>query len=331
MPAKPKSAPELTNLVAQHGLAPFLNSTRTLVAVLDSGGAVISSNPAFEAIKQGAAGAVALREFLPPSAQPDFDKLFRGLSRERKASQAQLDFGPEKQPARYDCLFVPLEDGRLLLFGERVFTALDLPEKQQRLFEDHERMRAELEEVKRSLEKKETELQAVLAQAHEVSHTDLLTTLPNRRQIVADLQHQVIYAERYGTPLAVSMVDLDRFKQVNDTYGHSTGDAVLRAIALQLREHIRLPDMIGRYGGEEFLIILPHGTLKAAAEQAGRLCQQIRAAPIFSGQHVIPITVSIGIAQYNLHEDWRALLDRADQALYQAKNNGRDQWAVLEA
>jgi diguanylate cyclase (GGDEF)-like protein len=328
---KIKSTPELINLVAQYGLGPFLKSTRNLVVLLDSNGGVVSANQAFGALSQGAPEAGGLRDFLPPSAQPDFDKLFRRLGRERRPGQTQLDFGPEKQPARYDCLFVPLEDGRLLLFGERVFTALDLPEKQQRLLESHDRIRAELEEVKRTLGNKETELKAVLVQADEVSHTDLLTTLPNRRQIVADLQDQVIFSERSGKPLAVSMVDLDHFKLVNDTYGHQTGDNVLRAVATQLRDHIRHPDMIGRYGGEEFLILLPDGTLKAAAEQAGRLCQQIRAAPIFSGQHVIPITVSIGIAQYNPREDWRALLDRTDQALYQAKNNGRDQWAVLEA
>jgi diguanylate cyclase (GGDEF)-like protein len=332
LPSKPKARNELIDLVVRHGLEPFLATTRVLVILLDPNGEVITSNQAFEALKQGLPGARALREFLAPSAQPEFDRSFRALGRERKAGQAQLDFGPENQPGRYDCLFVPLGDGRLLLFGERVFTALDLPEKQQRLLESHERVRAELEKVKRTLGNKETELQAVLVQADEVSHTDLLTTLPNRRQIVADLQDQVIFSERNGKPLTISMVDLDHFKLVNDTYGHPTGDDVLRAVAVQLRDHIRLPDLIGRYGGEEFLILLPNGTLKAATEQAGRLCQQIRSAPIFSGQHAIPMTVSIGIAQFKPgEEDWRQLLDRADKALYQAKASGRDQWAIMQA
>ena len=101
---------------------------------------------------------------------------------------------------------------------------------------------------------------------------------------------------------------------------------------MQLRDHIRVPDLIGRYGGEEFLILLPNGTLKAATEQAGRLCQQIRSAPIFSGQHAVPMTVSIGIAHFKPGvDDWRKLLDRADQALYQAKAAGRDQWAIVDA
>lgn len=99
-----------------------------------------------------------------------------------------------------------------------------------------------------------------------------------------------------------------------------------------LRDHIRTPDMIGRYGGEEFLVILPSSDLKAASEQADRLCQQVRSAPILSGKHTVRSSISIGIAQYRVHEeDWRKLLKRADEALYQAKNKGRDRWAVSEA
>ena len=140
-----------------------------------------------------------------------------------------------------------------------------------------------------------------------------------------------MYSERYGTPLSISMLDLDHFKQVNDTHGHSSGDDVLRKVASELRDHIRQPDEIARYGGEEFLVILPNSSLKAACEQASRLCQQVRSTPLISGGIVIQMTISIGIAQLQLHnENWQKLLDRADQALLQAKQNGRDQWAVLE-
>ena len=317
MRTKLKSTSELIDLIAQHGLEPFLESTRTLAALLDSHGQAVASNAAFEA--------AAVNGFPTHDAHGEFSGLVQAAKVNRKATQAQVDIGPEGDHGRYDCLLIPLADGRLLFFGERVFTALDLPEKQRRLLESHERVRAELEAVKRTLGNKETELQAVLVQADEVSHTDALTTLPNRRQIVANMQDQVIYSERNGIPLTISMVDLDHFKLVNDTYGHPTGDDVLRAVAMQLRDHIRVPDLIGRYGGEEFLILLPNGTLKAATEQAGRLCQQIRSAPIFSGQHAVPMTVSIGIAQFKPGaDDWRKLLDRADQALYQAKAGGRN-------
>jgi diguanylate cyclase len=185
--------------------------------------------------------------------------------------------------------------------------------------------------MKQLLARKETELQAVIAQADEVSHTDALTFLPNRRQVMIDLQSAVEFSERYGTPLTISMLDVDFFKKVNDTYGHAAGDEVLRCLAKSFRNAIRHPDTIGRFGGEEFLIVLPHSTIKAAREQAARLCENIRSAPIVVGGKEVSVTVSIGIAQYKLHkEDWQALLNRADAALYKAKNNGRDQWMISE-
>ncbi len=213
----------------------------------------------------------------------------------------------------------------MLFFAEPVFAMAD-PALNQRQLE------TELKKTRRALENKKTELQAVLAQADEVAHTDALTFLPNRKLIIADLQRQVTYSDRYGTPLTISMIDLDHFKVVNDTYGHSVGDDVLKLIALQLRAHIREPDLIGRYGGEEFLVVLPHTSISDACEQATRLCQHVRSRPIVAHQHAIHMTISIGLAQYKIHEEkWQTLLNRADQALYQAKHNGRDQWAVIQA
>ena len=182
------------------------------------------------------------------------------------------------------------------------------------------------------MDRKQKEMKAVIAQADEVSHTDALTFLPNRKQIIADLQRQVTFSERYQEPLSISILDFDQFKNVNDTYGHSVGDDVLRFVALQLRDHVRSPDMVGRYGGEEFLVLLPNSTVKAAGEQAERLCEQVRSTPVISGKHVIYMTISLGIAQYRIdQENWEQLLNRADQALYQAKKNGRDRWAVIES
>jgi diguanylate cyclase (GGDEF)-like protein len=145
------------------------------------------------------------------------------------------------------------------------------------------------------------------------------------------LQREVIFSDRYGTPLAISMIDIDHFKSINDTYGHTVGDEVLQKLAGELRQHIRHPDTIGRYGGEEFLVILPHSMLQAAIQQAERLCRHIRSLMIKSNEAEISLTISIGIAQYKIHkEDWQTFLSRADGMLYQAKNNGRDQWVVSE-
>ena len=194
-----------------------------------------------------------------------------------------------------------------------------------------EAVTAELQRTKRILTVKETELKAVIAQADEVSDTDALTFLPNRRQIISDLQKEVIFADRYVTAVSISMLDIDHFKKINDTYGHTVGDEVLRTLGNELRDHIRYPDTIGRYGGEEFLIVLPHSTRKAASEQAERLCRHVRSVRIKSGEEEISVTVSIGVAQYKVQkEDWEIFLSRADAALYRAKNSGRDQWAVSE-
>lgn len=207
----------------------------------------------------------------------------------------------------------------------------DLPEKYAKLLDEFQQLESELQRAKRSLEIKEIELKAVLAQAHEVSNIDALTFLPNRRKIIVSLQEEVIRSNRYGTPLSISILDIDHFKKINDTYGHTTGDEALRNLAARLREQIRHPDIIGRYGGEEFLIVLPNSEAEAAAEQASRLCQHVRTMEVESNDQTLSVTISVGVAQYRIgQENWEQFLNRADAALYQAKDEGRDRWVVAE-
>jgi len=207
----------------------------------------------------------------------------------------------------------------------------DLVERYKKLLDDYQKLDAEHQKAKRSLEIKEIEIKAILAQAHEIANTDVLTFLPNRRKIIVDLQEEVIRANRYDTPLSISLLDLDHFKNINDTYGHTTGDEALRSVSARLREQIRHPDTIGRYGGEEFLIVLPNSKIRAAGEQAERLCQTIRALDVEANDHSFRVTISIGVAQYRVgEENWEQFLHRADEALYKAKDMGRDQWVVAE-
>jgi diguanylate cyclase (GGDEF)-like protein len=250
-----------------------------------------------------------------------FDRLLSTTLQTRTRTKGGLEFISEARNDNFMCLFIPMPGQRVLFIAELATLASVL-----------EAVTAELQRTKRILTIKETELKAVIAQAEEVSHTDALTFLPNRRQIIGDLQREVIFSDRYGTPLTISMVDVDHFKNINDVYGHIVGDEVLRRLAGELRDHIRYPDTIGRYGGEEFLIVLPHSTVKAASEQAERLCRHIRSFRIRSGEREFGVTISIGVAQYRVQkEDWEAFLTRADVALYEAKNHGRDRWAVAEA
>jgi diguanylate cyclase len=125
------------------------------------------------------------------------------------------------------------------------------------------------------------------------------------------------------------MLDLDNFRFVNDSHGHLVGDSVLHLIAQRLQSVITLPNIIGRYGGEEFLVIRPNSTLKSAIEQAEIIYQQTRLTPIKLDNLQFNIMTSIGIAQYKSQEDWSEFLNRADKALYKAKNNGGNQWVVV--
>jgi len=311
---------ELSTLFAHYGVEIFLESTSLLVVLLDKDGTLISWNPSFDLRKQIHVEKTHLKNFLSSANEDLFDQFLATTLDQRIRTKGELEFAGETRNDDFICLFIPMPGQRILLIAEPVAFPSEL-----------ETVTAELQRTKRILTIKETELKAVIAQADEVSHTDALTFLPNRKQIIGDLQREVIFSDRYGTPLTISMLDIDFFKKINDTYGHTVGDDVLRSLGSELRNHIRYPDTIGRYGGEEFLIVLPHSTAKAAMEQAGRLCKHVRSLLIKSGEKEIALTVSIGIAQYKIHkEDWEVFLSRADAALYQSKNNGRDQWSVSE-
>ena len=319
MPDKHQTSRQLTVLFARYGIESFLESTSLPVALLEKNGELLSWNPAFDAIKRALPDKTYLKDFLAPSSLNAFEVFFLEAKRERARSQGHLEFIYEGRSSSLVCLFVPLPGERVLFIAEPgAANTLDA-------------VAAELQTTKERLQRKETELKAVIAQANEVSHTDALTFLPNRRQIIGDLQREVSFSEHYGTPLAISLLDIDHFKSINDTYGHITGDEVLRKLADELRQHIRHPDTIGRYGGEEFLLILPHSTVIAATEQAERLCKYVRSLAIQTGEHTISLTISMGVAQFKIHrEDWQTFLSRADKALYQAKNHGRDHWVVAE-
>jgi len=311
---------ELSTLFAQYGVEAFLESTSLLVVLVNKDGILISWNPTFDWLRQTRRGTTHLQNFLSSDGQELFDRLLSTTLDQRIRTKGELEFTSEARNDHFVCLLVPMPGQRALLIAEPVTLASEL-----------EAVTADLQRTKRILTIKETELKAVIAQADEVSHTDALTFLPNRRQIIGDLQREIMFSDRYGTPLSISMLDIDYFKKINDTYGHTSGDEVLRTLGSELRNHIRHPDTIGRYGGEEFLIVLPHSPLKAAAEQAERLCRHTRSLLIKAGEHKIAATISIGIAQYQIHnEDWESLLNRADAALYKAKHNGRDQWMAAE-
>jgi two-component system cell cycle response regulator len=161
----------------------------------------------------------------------------------------------------------------------------------------------------------------------EAAITDGLTGLYNRRYMESHLATLVEQATGRNKPLAVLVLDIDYFKAINDTYGHDAGDDVLREFAIRVRKSIRGIDLACRYGGEEFVIVMPETDMAVAATVAERLRRRIamEAFPIEQGQRSIDVTISIGIAALEGTDDTAGnLLKRADQALYRAKRDGRN-------
>lgn len=187
----------------------------------------------------------------------------------------------------------------------------------------------ELRNANASLQAHVAEIEALQVQLQEQALRDPLTALFNRRYLEETLQREIAQAARAGTPLAIVMIDIDHFKDLNDTHGHSAGDAALQALGALLAANTRGGDVACRYGGEEFVLALPGATLEVARERAERLRQAVEALRVEHAGAILSMTISAGFAAYPLHgERVDQVLDSADQALYQAKNNGRNQCVV---
>jgi diguanylate cyclase (GGDEF)-like protein/hemerythrin-like metal-binding protein/PAS domain S-box-containing protein len=159
------------------------------------------------------------------------------------------------------------------------------------------------------------------AHLHAMAHTDALTGIGNRRMLETRLDEEVVRAQRYAHPLAVAFIDIDHFKRVNDTLGHDAGDAAIAKVAHSLKAALRECDIIGRWGGEEFLAILIETNLLDAAEVVERMRKAVSEA---TAADAAPVTVSVGLACLRPGEDKHALIRRADKALYAAKASGRN-------
>lgn len=170
------------------------------------------------------------------------------------------------------------------------------------------------------------------AALQELATTDALTGLSNRRQVLDLAGKALIVSQRYRHPLAVIMLDIDRFKTINDTYGHAAGDVVIIEFARRIRVKLRTSDILGRYGGDEFLIALPQTDVASALPIVRRFKESISAVPVAAKETQVDVGTSIGVCSneldYSLTLD--VLIDRADQALYKAKTGGRNRIEVFQ-
>lgn len=203
-----------------------------------------------------------------------------------------------------------LVNGRLLVFRD----ITERKEVEKRLRDANFRMKSQL-----------IEIGILQSQLREQAVRDPLTGLFNRRYLEETLDRELARASRESYPVSIIMIDIDHFKQINDTYGHEAGDVMLKALGEVLMKHSRRGDFACRYGGEEFIIVMPNMTPVIVQGRATTLRQSLKTLAVQFGNHVLTATYSMGIASYPANGDTReSFLRAADMAMYAAKNAGRD-------
>jgi diguanylate cyclase (GGDEF)-like protein/PAS domain S-box-containing protein len=203
-----------------------------------------------------------------------------------------------------------------------------------RLFSEHKRVEDELRRAKESLEVVNMELRFAFEHEQHMARTDSLTKINNRGNLFELAGHEFEVAKRYQQPLSIIMFDLDHFKNINDTYGHSIGDKMLERVAQVTHAQLRDVDIIGRYGGEEFVIVLPVTNAQKASLLAQRILENVSAIRLQTEHGTASITLSIGIAE-TIHtpqdESVENVIRRADEAMYAAKQAGRNRAVIFDA
>jgi diguanylate cyclase (GGDEF)-like protein len=312
---------DLVRSLEDLGLPPFLQELGSVViALLDENGSVIAANRGF------------LRLAPPPDAsdQPwDVRSLFVNPRLEDVQAlvpyhggalllyRGILNVALDDQPCRsLQGHIYRWQQGRLLVAAEYDVEGLEM------LGATVMQLNEELAETQRQLLRANRELKRNEATIRELMQTDSLTGVGNRRRLDESLIAEVERSQRYHHSLCLLITDMDHFKDVNDHHGHALGDEVLKRFALLLREHCRQSDLVARFGGEEFVILLPDTSLENAVACAERIRQRLESQPLVG--RVGRVTASFGVAMLAKQEDGADLMRRADQALYRSKKEGRN-------
>lgn len=210
-----------------------------------------------------------------------------------------------------------LQSERLAIFLERPVIS------ESSILNEMSRLNNELVDLTRELNKKNREIEQANARITTLMNTDYLTSIPNRRFFIQMLTKAISYSNRHEVPLSLIMADLDHFKDINDRFGHESGDKVLIAFAQLMVDSVRREDTVARLGGEEFVILCPNVCTADAVQCAERIREVFKNMEIISG-HRVSISASFGVAEYHQGDTEDDLLRRADRALYRAKEGGRD-------
>jgi diguanylate cyclase len=198
---------------------------------------------------------------------------------------------------------------------------LSLKEHTSRMIDEVNQANQRVESANQKIEKLKKQMEKI---KQEVS-IDPLTRVDNRRAFDAKIKQEFASFKRYGSKSSMIMIDIDHFKMVNDTYGHRTGDGVLRVVAGIIKKEIRDIDSLARYGGEEFAVILPHTVLSPALEVAERLRAKVEESRFSYRGKQFSVTISLGVGEIREDDTLEAFIQRVDAALYAAKDAGRNQ------
>lgn len=291
---------------------PFLRMRSAVIVLLDTQGRVIRASRGFERILDVGPGtapdALNMRGLL---VLPHFDDLVAlpAVTPSTPVFEGILTLGGLEKPNRSIQGAVYRAGDQLLLVGEHDIGELE------RVSATVLQLNEELAEAEREVVRKNRLLE-------QLSRTDHLTGVANRRELEQRLQLECERCQRHGYPLSAIMGDIDFFKQVNDSYGHASGDRVLKRFAELLQTHSRQYDVVARLGGEEFVVLLPETPLATAVEVAERMRAALAKTTIPPLPQ--PITASFGVAELVSNESPETLLYRTDQALYEAKISGRN-------
>jgi diguanylate cyclase (GGDEF)-like protein/PAS domain S-box-containing protein len=280
--------------------------------VLDEHNRILDINPAMGNFLEN-----KVSSYLGKNAYEVFAEWMEQIDFLEEEVETRAELKVPKDPSRYlDLRVTPLYDrdhslnGRLMIFR-------DISERKQvekRLRYVNDRQQSQL-----------IEIGVLQSKLREQAIRDPLTNLFNRRYLEETLDHEIARASREGYSICIMMIDLDHFKKVNDTYGHEAGDKVLKAIAATLAAETRRGDFACRYGGEEFVIVMPNMDNQVAYERAEKLRNTLNSLYIPYGIYSLTITISMGIASYPANGQTReAILRAADKAMYAAKEAGRD-------
>ncbi len=168
---------------------------------------------------------------------------------------------------------------------------------------------------------------------YEITTTDMMTKLKLRHYLVDMLQDHMVHVRQGHYQLTAIMIDIDHFKNINDTWGHACGDTVIRQVAQTLLDNVRQTDIAARYGGEEFVLLLPESSISSALEIAERIRSSVEENQFLFNQQTIRLTISLGIAEFMPDIDFttQGFIDRADSAMYQSKHDGRNRITIAAA